>query len=767
MKNRVHLICNAHLDPVWQWRWTEGCSEAIATFRNAVEIIHEYPELIFNHNEAILYQWVKKYDARLFNEIRELVAQNRWFIAGGWFLQPDVNLPPYENLVRHIRIGREFFKGEFGVEPKVAYNFDSFGHTAGLPKLLRDFGYEFYVHQRPEQEFMQLPDSLYQWKGLHGASIPAYRIEIGLYHSERKNITQRLTEATNLALKLNRDVALFWGLGNHGGGATRIDLDRIREFTADEQRVEFMHSTTDRFYEAIKPLIPNLPLYEGSLQRVFTGCYTSLSRIKRKAIEASGAVLQAEKLIDIVPPPTPSLARRGQEPLTGLRIGLGEVWEDILFNDFHDILPGSCTEPAEQDALDLYGRAMENIRRLNMQSITSINQSVAPLKAHIPVTVFNSNAGLTTMPVEFECMSDYRPFWEGEWTLKLFDRQGNEIACQEEQPDARLPFHRWRRKISFLAKDLAPGVHHYYLTPVETSPNHTNSLSTSPNPLLINEGARNSTSALKESTFVPRPSLSFPRTRGPFANSQDLPKISFLVLNDTADSWGTNAFSYRDLAGKFEPEHPERIIETGPIRNIYESNLTFHHSKITVHRICYADWPVTEYKIRIQWNEEQKRLKLAIPVPVENAKLTAQISGGSEIFPPNSQEHVHGTWLSLGVPDTRHPIPDTLPPDTRHPTPDTLPPDTRHPTPDTLLLAAHNGLHGFDYDGSEVRLSILRSAAFCHEQGYNLDNGRSHKFMDIGIHEVRLAIWEQGPDPDAVSEWLNAPPLVWPHLPIG
>ena len=459
MKNRVHLICNAHLDPVWQWRWTEGCSEAIATFRNAVEIIHEYPELIFNHNEAILYQWVKKYDARLFNEIRELVAQNRWFIAGGWFLQPDVNLPPYENLVRHIRFGREFFKGEFGVEPKVAYNFDSFGHTAGLPKLLRDFGYEFYVHQRPEQEFMPLPDSLYNWKGLHGATIPAYRIEIGLYHSERKNITQRLTEATNLALKLNRDVALFWGLGNHGGGATRIDLDRIREFTAGEQRVEFVHSTTDRFYEAIKPLIPDLPVYEGSLQRVFTGCYTSLSRIKRKAIEASGAVIQAERLTNLLSSlsSSPSITSSA----------LSDIWQDILFNDFHDILPGSCTEPAEQDALDLYGRAMENIRRLNMQSITSVNQSVAPIKAHIPVTVFNSNAGLTTMPVEFECMSDYRPFWEGEWTLKLFDREGNEIACQEEQPDARLPFHRWRRKISFLAKHLTPGVHHYSLQPVE------------------------------------------------------------------------------------------------------------------------------------------------------------------------------------------------------------------------------------------------------------------------------------------------------------
>ncbi len=789
MKNRVHLICNAHLDPVWQWRWTEGCSEAIATFRNAVDIIGEYPELTFNHNEAILYQWVQKYDPGLFRAIRELVSQNRWFIAGGWYLQPDVNLPPYENLERHIRYGREYFKNEFGVEPRVAYNFDSFGHPAGLPRLLRDFGYELYIHQRPEKEFLKLPDSLYVWKGIGDKSIPAYRIEIGLYHTERKNIQQRLSEATELSLKLGRDVALFWGLGDHGGGATRIDLDRIREFTAGETRVEFLHSTTDRFFEAIKPLVPTLPVYEGSLQRVFAGCYTSLARIKRKAVEVSAAAVQAERLAGATPnhgmttsnhgmtTPNPLLMKEGAPSMIDSRLGVKEifceVWADILFNDFHDILPGSCTEPAEQDALDLYGRAMENIRRLNMGSITGINQASEPLKAHIPVTLFNSNPGLSTFPVEFECMSDYRPFWEGEWILKLYDRQGNEIPCQEEQPDARLPFHRWRRRISFLAKDLPAGVHHFRLepeevsnpsaNPEETSPNPEvttpNPAVTTPNPLLIKEGA---------------PSMTDSR----------LGEVSFLVLNDTADSWGTNTFSWRDAAGRFEPETPERIIESGPVRTITESVLTWHHSKIIVHKILYSDWPVTEYKIRVHWNEERLRLKLAIPAPAENCRLTAQIPGGSEEFPADGGEYVHGTWLELWTEDggrktedarhasrvthhdssasriTRHDSSASRV--TRHDSSPSL--VTRH---SSLLHIAHNGLHGFDFEGREVRLSLLRSAAYCHEQGYNLDNGRSHRFMDQGVHEVRLALWNEGPAPDAVAEWLAAPPLVWPHLPVG
>ncbi|MCK9326284.1 MAG: hypothetical protein M0P69_12400, partial [Bacteroidales bacterium] len=364
MKPNVHLICNAHLDPVWQWRWTEGCSEALMTFGTAVRLLEEFPELIFNQTEAILYQWVKEYDPGLFRKIQQLVEQERWFIAGGWFLQPDLNLPPIENLLRNIKMGREFFRNEFGSAPKVAYNFDSFGHPGTLPGILLDHGYELYIHQRPEKEHLNLPASLYNWTGTDGRIIPGYRIEIGLYHNERHNITQRMQEATDLAIRLGRDVALFWGLGDHGGGATRQDLILIRGFSASESRVTFVHSTPDRFLEAIRPLIPSLPIKEGSLQRVFTGCYTSLSRIKRKALETSAAALQSESLVQHLPADAnPNLASQT----------LSDIWRDILFNDFHDILPGTCIAPAEQDALELYGRAAENIRRLNLELINRIN----------------------------------------------------------------------------------------------------------------------------------------------------------------------------------------------------------------------------------------------------------------------------------------------------------------------------------------------------------------------------------------------------------
>ncbi|MBN2265276.1 MAG: alpha-mannosidase, partial [Candidatus Aminicenantes bacterium] len=338
----VHLICNAHLDPVWQWRWEEGASEALATFRNAVDILDEHPSLIFCHNEAWLYLWTERLDPALFDAIRRHVEAGRWAVSGGWFIQPDVNLPGTESLVRTIAEGRRYFRDRFGAAPRVAYNFDSFGHSGGLPQILRRAGYEMYIHMRPQAQELALPADLYRWRGVDGTIIPAYRIAVGLYHTEHDNVEDRLRAGVDLALKLGRDVPVFWGLGNHGGGATRRDLGTIDAFVGRESRVRVIHSTPDRFFEAVKAAAARAPMHDGGLQRCFTGCYTSLARLKRRAVASLGRLIQAEAA---------SAAAWWLAGRDGAGARLEEAWKSHLFNDFHDILTGTCVEPAERDAL--------------------------------------------------------------------------------------------------------------------------------------------------------------------------------------------------------------------------------------------------------------------------------------------------------------------------------------------------------------------------------------------------------------------------------
>ena len=146
---------------------------------------------------------------------------------------------------------------------------------------------------------------------------------------------------------------------------------------------------------------------------------------------------------------------------------LEEIWKDHLFNDFHDILPGSCVETAEQDALKLYGRAEESTRRLRMGVAAFYAQQNPFENAYLPVTVLNTGTGLKRVPIELECMFDYRPPWDGEWHLHLFKPDGTEIPCQEEQPEALLPFNEWRRKICFYADLPTIGAADFRLKPLE------------------------------------------------------------------------------------------------------------------------------------------------------------------------------------------------------------------------------------------------------------------------------------------------------------
>jgi alpha-mannosidase len=725
---KVHLICNAHLDPVWQWRWEEGASEALATFRSAVDILDEHPDLVFCHNEAVLYQWAEQLDPALFDAILRHVRAGRWAVAGGWFIQPDVNLPGTESLVRTIAEGRRYFGERFGAAPRVAYNFDSFGHSGGLPQILKLAGYEMYIHMRPQAAEMALPADLYRWRGVDGTTIPAYRIAVGLYHTERDNIEDRLRAGVALALELGRDVPVFWGLGDHGGGATRRDLRAIDAFIAGETRVRILHSTPDRFYEAVKDAAAGAPVFDGDLQRSFTGCYTSLSRIKRRAVASLGRLVQAEAF---------SAASwwlgRGGFPETEF----GEAWNMHNFNDFHDIITGSCVEPAERDALDLYGRAEDAARSASLRAAAALNLGSAASPA-LPVTVFSANPSLRRAPVEFECMADYRPFWKGRWRLRLFRADGREVVCQEERPEALLPFNEWRRRVSFIDDLPGVGVSRYFIKAFEV-------------PVGKERGHDERGHVLP--VRVPESSAlahRIDRTTGLVTSLKaDLageilagPLLEPLVIEDTADSWGTGRGSYRKIAGRFRIAGRPSVIEQGPVRTVTRSVFDYRKSRIVVDVMSYPRWPVLEFRFRVTWNEERRRLKLRVPTAFAAAAVLCEVPGGAIRRPSDGEEHVHGRWLVI---------------------------EGRSGRKAAAVGVASSGQHGFDFLDGELRLSVLRSSAYCHEQGFDLD-APALKFADIGIHEFRLLVTAGGAAAvsammPGLADHLAAPPAAYAHLP--
>ena len=128
----VHMIGQAHLDPVWLWPWTEGRAEALATSRSAVDRLREYPDFHFTRGESLVYEWIEHDDPALYAEIVALIAEGRWHVVNGMVVQPDLNTPQGEAIVRQFLLGMAYFRDRLGVAPRVGYCVDTFGHPQAL-----------------------------------------------------------------------------------------------------------------------------------------------------------------------------------------------------------------------------------------------------------------------------------------------------------------------------------------------------------------------------------------------------------------------------------------------------------------------------------------------------------------------------------------------------------------------------------------------------------------------------------------------------------
>ena len=269
----IHLLCNAHLDPVWQWQRSEGVAEAISTFRVAADFCEEFDGFVFNHNESLLYEWVEEYEPTLFERIKKLVKDGKWRIMGGWYLQPDCLLPSGESIIRQIETGRNYFKEKFDVIPETAINFDPFGHSQGMVQILKKCGYTSYIFMRPNNF---VPEHDFVWKGYDDSEVYGHCIDGG-YNTQIHKVPERIDEF----LKQAHEGAnlLLWGIGNHGGGPSRCDLMDIEEYIRTHPESRIIHSWCENYFD--KSNKNNLRTVDASIVHCMVGCYTSMVRIKQ------------------------------------------------------------------------------------------------------------------------------------------------------------------------------------------------------------------------------------------------------------------------------------------------------------------------------------------------------------------------------------------------------------------------------------------------------------------------------------------------------
>ena len=143
------MIGQAHIDPVWLWPWPEGVSVVHSTFRSALDRMNENPDFCFTASSAQFYEWVAQNDPSMLAEIRKRIDEGRWNIVGGWWIEPDMNIPSGEAMVRQGLYGQLTLERLTGHRAKVAYCPDSFGHAGTVPQILKLQGMENYIFMRP------------------------------------------------------------------------------------------------------------------------------------------------------------------------------------------------------------------------------------------------------------------------------------------------------------------------------------------------------------------------------------------------------------------------------------------------------------------------------------------------------------------------------------------------------------------------------------------------------------------------------------------
>ena len=224
------MIGNAHIDPMWIWDWDEGMHEVLQTFRAAADRLEEDPDLTFTASSASYYRWVMETSPQLFARIRVLVADGRWIVAGGQWVEPDCNLPAGESVCRQLLYGQRFLAEHLGVTARIGYNVDSFGHAGSLPQLLAASGIGAYVFMRPGQHEKDLPSPAFRWRGTDGTELPAYRIPLDYSTpswAEEQTLRTRSAELLERSEELGIPLMGFFGVGDHGGGPTRLAMATV------------------------------------------------------------------------------------------------------------------------------------------------------------------------------------------------------------------------------------------------------------------------------------------------------------------------------------------------------------------------------------------------------------------------------------------------------------------------------------------------------------------------------------------------------------
>lgn len=711
----IYMVGHAHLDPVWLWPWTEGYQEARATLRAAIRLIEENPDYIFTFEQMAVVEWIRESEPQLFQSLQRLVAAGRIALVGGWWVEPDCNLPSLESFVRQGLIGQRYLLEHFGGITTVGLNADPFGHTASLPQILTGQRITNYCFLRPGPHEGPMPHSDFDWVGLGGSRVRTYRIPHE-YCTAAEDIDDHMDLAVSkISGSTGPTAMVFYGVGNHGGGPTRRNLNSLQRIDGADTHGALVMSGPARFFAETDD--DERPEWQGELQRHAAGCYAAHSGIKAKNLRAEARILEAERLATLA-------ARRGamDYPEESLR----DAWKSLLFNQFHDILPGSSLKSAYDQALDELGSVLTVAGRVTNRALQSLARDVDIPEDELtqPILAVNPHPWPVRLAVELELS-----FLPGHW--KLTGEAGTDVPWQRIQAEATVREEdifrdRLRRRIVFPVDIPAFGHRLYRLH--QTKPEETVTASPATEEPVIENGH------LRVRIDQKTGWLAELRTKTDGIDYAPPPGSRHTVVSaDKSDTWGHHVDSYVTDGDSFVVEDL-RVSDDGPVRSSIRVTSRLGMSRLTEHFILDHDSAALEIRTELDWRETLSLLKLRYPSAIKSDSALYQMQYGAIARPADGAEQPGQRWVSVAN------------------------------EKGSRLTVLNDAKFAYDTVDGDIGITAARSPVYAWHDPRELRDSESYDYQDQGIQRFTVRLLpQQGHDmgkANQLAEEMLMPPRI-------
>lgn len=705
----MHVIPQSHIDLAWWWRYEPETLEIVVThtLETAFGNMEKFPEYTFTYLQAPAIEPLEESHPDLFYKLRYYAhnakamgvripnpdasgAEGRLAIGSGLWCEVDGSVPGGESLVRQCLYGKRYFWRVFGIDVRTAWFQDAWTHPWTYPQILKKSGMDSYMFTRPRGE----GEPMFWWEGPDGSRVFAYKPldEGGGSLSPQNEVDARLLDV-NRRYGVKDDITLI-GVGNHGGGAIRADVERMREGMArraddqakGENPPKMMFSTPERFVDAVLKESHEFPVVNTELPATIRGAYTTQAEIKKGNRLCENLLITLEKFSAIA-------SRLGVRAYP--QQGLYDAWKKVMLNQFHDTISGTDVLPSIEDALGRYASVEAWGRGELEQCLRAICARISTEGSGTPVVVFNPLAWERSDVAEVELQG-----LTGPCSITLRDGKGNPVPAQLVGQDR--PGARGTVRFVFHAEGVPSLGYKVYWATVKRGAASTG------------VPAKDGEYVLENSDFTVRldPATGcvasiFDKRAGREALDDSRKGNLIQILDDFGDSEGflksadgAREHNVWDGACADVASNPRITwLERGPVRTVVEVKKQFELARFTQRITLCAGVPRIDFEIIADWEGQNKMVKVGFPLSVSPAEATYEIQYGTIARPSTGEECAAQNWADLT--DKGYGV--------------------------SFL---NDGRYGYDVLHNVIRLSVLRSPA-----------GPVAATEEQGVHVLRYALY--------------------------